>query len=87
MNIIFEKQCLASHNKIENVLEEIRKTWENSPVRVNNFRNFSHFYPKLTVTNLMLCEYANSENKNDKNVLTTVYNYILHIIIYYNIYI
>ena len=73
----FENQSFMSHSKIENALREIRKTWVDSPAPVNNHRSFSRFYAELNVMNLVLREYANSENKNDENVLTAVYNYIV----------
>ena len=73
----FENQSFMSHSKIENALQEIRKTWVDSPAPVNNHRSFSRFYAELNVMNLVLREYANSENKNDENVLTAVYNYIV----------
>ena len=72
----FENQNFMSHSKIENALQEIRKTWVDSPAPVNNHGSFSRFYAELNVMNLALREYANSENKNDENVLTAVYNYI-----------
>ena len=73
----FENQSFMSHSKIENALQELRKLWVDSPAPVNNHRSFSRFYAELNVMNLVLREYANSENKNDENVLTAVYNYIV----------
>ena len=73
----FENQSFMSHSKIENALQEIIKTWVDSPAPVNNHRSFSRFYAELNIMNLVLEVYANRENKNDENVLTAVYNYIV----------
>ena len=73
----FENQSLTSHSKIENALQEIRKTCVDSPAPVNNHRSFSRFYAELNVMNLVLREYANSQNKNDENVLTA-YSQVIH---------
>ena len=51
---IFENQRFMCHSKIENALQEIRKTWVDSPASVNNHRYFSRFYAELNVMNLLL---------------------------------